>query len=99
MNLVLIRMSKKTVHVYIRGRVQGVFFRANTREQAEKHGVHGWVRNMSDGRVEALFEGDAKAVDAMVEWCDKGSPLSNVKEVKVQELTTPVGCPDFKVKR
>jgi len=92
-------MSKKTVHVYIRGRVQGVFFRANTKEQAEKQGVQGWVRNMTDGRVEALFEGDARAVDAMVDWCHKGSPLSNVKEVKVQVLTTPVGCPDFKVKR
>jgi len=92
-------MSKKTVHVYIRGRVQGVFFRANTKEQAEKQGVQGWVRNMTDGRVEALFEGDARAVDAMVDWCHKGSPLSNVKEVKAQVLTTPVGCPDFKVKR
>ncbi|HMA83935.1 MAG TPA: acylphosphatase [Candidatus Thermoplasmatota archaeon] len=91
-------MSKKTVHVYIRGKVQGVWFRANTKEEAEKKGVHGWVRNMSDGRVEALFEGEHKAVDAMVEWCHRGSPLSNVKNVKVQEMSTPVGCLDFKIK-
>lgn len=92
-------MSIKTVHVYIRGKVQGVWFRATTKEQAEKHGVSGWVRNMNDGRVEALFEGKSENVDAMVDWCQRGSPLSNVKNVKVQELSNSVGCSDFKIKR
>ncbi len=92
-------MSQKTVHVYIKGKVQGVWFRATTREQAEKLGINGWVRNMNDGRVEALFEGQAENVDKIVDWCHQGSPLANVKDVKVQELEKPVGCSDFKVKR
>jgi acylphosphatase len=92
-------MREKTVHVYIKGKVQGVWFRASTKDQAEKYSVNGWVRNMKDGRVEALFEGDADAVDAMVDWCHQGSPLANVKDVKVQVLEKPAGCSNFKIKR
>jgi len=91
-------MSEKTVHVYIHGKVQGVWLRASTKEQAEKHNVFGWVRNMSDGRVEALFEGDSENVDKMIEWCHQGSSMANVKNVKVQEMNKPVGCSDFKIK-
>jgi acylphosphatase len=90
-------MDKKTVHVYIKGKVQGVFFRANTKEQAEKQNVQGWVRNMSDGRVEALFEGDPDAVDAMISWCHKGPELSFVEKVTVQQIS-PIGCSEFKIK-
>ncbi len=91
-------MDKKTVHVYIKGKVQGVFFRANTKEQAEKLNVQGWVRNMRDGRVEALFEGDPDAVDAMISWCHNGPELSFVEEVTVQQISSS-GCSDFKIKR
>lgn len=92
-------MSEKTVHVYIKGKVQGVWFRASTKDQAEKYSVNGWVRNMKDGRVEALFEGDTDAVDAMVDWCHQGPSLANVKDVKVQVLEKPAGCSNFKIKR
>lgn len=78
-------MEKKRVHVWISGRVQGVFFRAYTQDAARNHGVTGWVRNVPDGRVEAVFEGDAAAVDAMVQWCHQGSPLSRVDGVEVHE--------------
>lgn len=78
-------MEKKRVHVWISGRVQGVFFRAYTQDAARNHGVTGWVRNVPDGRVEAVFEGDASAVDAMVQWCHRGSPLSRVDGVEVHE--------------
>jgi acylphosphatase len=91
-------MSRKTVHVYIRGKVQGVWFRANTKEQAEKLNVQGWVRNMRDGRVEALFEGDTESVNEMVEWCHHGPYMANVKDVRVQELNETVKCTDFKIK-
>ena len=71
-------------HVIISGRVQGVFFRAETRRAAEGHGVFGWVRNKGDGTVEAVFEGDKGAVNATTEWCHKGSPHSKVTNVDVR---------------
>lgn len=92
-------MNKKTVHVYVKGKVQGVFFRATTKEQAEKRGIYGWVRNVNDGRVEAVFEGEASAVDDMISWCQKGPPLSHVQEVKTQEMHSPLNCTEFKIKR
>jgi acylphosphatase len=78
-------MEKKRVRVLIKGRVQGVFFRAYTRDAAIVAGVSGWVRNLSDGRVEALFEGEKDRVDQMIAWCHQGSPLSRVERVEVHE--------------
>ena len=78
-------MNTKRVRVRIKGRVQGVFFRAYTRDAALKIGVRGWVRNLSDGRVEAVFEGEPDKVDKMVAWCHGGSPLSRVEHVEVNE--------------
>ena len=62
-------MSEKRVRVIVRGYVQGVGFRANCARRADALGVTGWVRNQWDGSVEALFEGDAAAVDRLVDWC------------------------------
>lgn len=78
-------MEKKRVHVWIAGRVQGVYFRDYTRTEAVKAGVKGWVRNLPDGRVEAIFEGAPGDVDRMVAWCRRGSPLSRVDEVQAVE--------------
>ena len=78
-------MDKKRVHVWIEGRVQGVFFRAFTRDTAISLGVAGWVRNLPDGRVEAVIEGDADRVDRMLQWCYQGSPYSQVDHVEVRE--------------
>lgn len=78
-------MVKKRVHVWIRGMVQGVCFRAFARDAAVREGVAGWVRNLRDGRVEAVFEGDAESVARMVEWCHRGSPLGFVDDVEVRE--------------
>jgi acylphosphatase len=75
----------KRVRVRIHGRVQGVFFRAETRSRAESLGLAGWVRNAPDGSVEALFEGDPDRVDSMVEWCRRGPSGAHVKEVEVLE--------------
>ncbi len=63
-------------HVFVSGKVQGVFYRDGTRQEAQRRGVGGWVRNLRDGRVEAVFEGPGEAVDAMVAWCRVGPPLS-----------------------
>lgn len=70
--------------VVISGRVQGVFFRAETQRAAERIGVNGWVRNRSDGTVAAVFEGSKPLVEQTIEWCRQGSPMSNVTDVNVQ---------------
>ncbi|MFD1589010.1 acylphosphatase [Halorientalis brevis] len=71
-------------HVFVTGKVQGVYYRANTRDTAREHGVDGWVRNLDDGRVEAVFEGPADDVEALVEWCHEGSPRARVDDVDVE---------------
>lgn len=71
--------------VLVRGRVQGVGFRASCAHRAEALGVAGWVRNRSDGSVEAVFEGSRPAVEAMVAWCREGPAFAWVAEVDVTE--------------
>jgi acylphosphatase len=75
----------KRVHVFVFGKVQGVFFRANTQKAARSFNVTGWVRNLSDSRVEALFEGEEENVEAMVKWTKKGPPYSHVHHLEVTE--------------
>jgi len=67
--------------VLISGRVQGVFYRAYTRDQAVARGLTGWVRNLPDGRVFAVFEGDREKIDSMLTWCRQGPPHAAVDEV------------------
>ena len=74
--------ADKSVEVHVTGRVQGVFFRAATREQAQRLGVRGWVRNQPDGSVTAHLEGPAEAVDALLAWCRQGPPSAHVEEVR-----------------
>lgn len=74
---------KTRVHVFVSGRVQGVFFRQKTKQQAESFGVTGWVRNLPDGRVEAVFEGEEEAVKALVEYCHHGPSYARVTNVDV----------------
>jgi acylphosphatase len=76
-------MAKTRVHLYISGLVQGVFFRQNTKRQAQSRGVTGWVRNLADGRVEAVLEGEESAVDAVVEWCRRGPSYARVQKLEV----------------
>ena len=73
----------KRVHVFISGKVQGVFFRSSTRDKALELGIAGWVRNLGDGRVEAVFEGKHENVEKMVEWCRRGPPYAQVENVEV----------------
>jgi len=74
---------KVRAHVWVSGRVQGVFFRSETQEAARRRGVKGWVRNLPDGRVEAVFEGEEKAVNELIEFCKRGPPGAVVTSVKV----------------
>ena len=70
-------------HVFVGGRVQGIFFRQNTKQKAESHGVTGWVRNLDDGRVEAVFEGEEDDVKALVDFCRRGPRGAVITNVDV----------------
>lgn len=71
------------VYVLVSGNVQGVFFRASAKKRAEELRLTGWVRNLDDGRVEAIFEGEKERVDKIVEWCRKGPDYADVRDVQV----------------
>jgi acylphosphatase len=70
--------------VFVSGLVQGVFFRSEVRRLAHRNDVRGWVRNLPDGRVEAIFEGDQKNVNELVQFCRKGPPGAQVSKTKVR---------------
>jgi acylphosphatase len=86
------------VRVNISGEVQGVFFRATCARRARELDVSGWVRNASDGSVEAVFEGPGEAVDALVAWCRVGPPGALIEGVSVVS-EPPVGDRGFRVVR
>lgn len=69
----------------VTGRVQGVFFRDTCRRVAEEHGVDGWARNLSDGRVEIVLEGPSEDVDRVIVWAREGTPWAQVSEVEVTD--------------
>jgi len=92
-------MTDRTrAHVFVSGRVQGVFYRATTRDEARDRGVDGWVKNLDDGRVEAVFEGPASAVEETVEWCHEGSTRARVDDVEA-EYGDPEGLDGFEIRR
>lgn len=76
----------RRVHLNVSGRVQGVFFRSNTQEQAQQRGLTGWVRNTPDGRVEAEVQGAPDAVERLIDECRTGPPAAQVDEVEVNDL-------------
>ncbi|MEW6533615.1 MAG: acylphosphatase [Thermodesulfobacteriota bacterium] len=90
-------MATARRRVLISGMVQGVAFRAYTRHAAQQASVSGWVRNLPDGRVEAVFEGHADRVTQMVEWCRRGSPGSRVDRVDVIEEAPRGESSDFQI--
>jgi acylphosphatase len=77
-------MAKVRAHVLVSGLVQGVFFRQETKRKAESLGVSGWVRNLDDGRVEAVFEGEETDVKALVDFCGKGPRGAQVASIDVE---------------
>ena len=92
------QLEKIRAHVIVSGKVQGVGYRFSTVNKAKQVGVSGWVRNLLDSRVEAVFQGTQEQVDAMIRWCYQGSPASVVKDVLV-EYEQPEGIQGFDVKR
>ncbi len=90
--------EKKAARVIISGRVQGVCFRMETEREAQRNGVNGWVRNKRDGTVEAVFEGDAGDVDAIIKWCETGAPMSSVAGVAVSVVPYTGEYTDFSIR-
>ncbi|QPJ64898.1 MAG: acylphosphatase [Candidatus Nitrohelix vancouverensis] len=85
------------VHLVIRGRVQGVSYRASAEGKANELGLKGWVRNQSDGSVELFAEGERSALDALIRWCQQGPPAANVADLSAN-WTEPQGLTDFKIR-
>lgn len=85
-------------HLYISGKVQGVFFRSNMRNIAIRNGVFGWVKNLPDGRVEAVIEGPEDAVKRVIDWAHEGPPLARVDYVEVIWEEYKGEFKDFKIK-
>ena len=77
-------MGKQCVRLFIKGKVQGVFFRQALKVTAKKNNVNGWVRNLKDGRVEALLEGEDLNVSTLVEWCHAGSANARVEDIEIK---------------
>lgn len=74
----------KRVHIYVSGIVQGVFFRHNTISKAKELGLNGWVRNLRDGRVEIICEGNGDCIDRMIEWCSEGPRDAYVENLDIR---------------
>ncbi len=89
---------KKTVRVIISGKVQGVWYRASTKQMAEKIGITGWVRNTSEGNVEAMFEGEEDLVNEMIEWCNQGPPLARVDNLTIENIENKEKFDGFNIK-
>ena len=90
-------MSAARARAIVRGRVQGVFFRAEASSRARSLGLVGWVRNVPDGTVEAVFEGEQEHVDSMLHWCEHGPAGARVESVDV-EWEPPVDARAFEVR-
>ncbi len=91
-------MHMKRMHVIVKGRVQGVFFRARMQHEARALGLTGWVKNLSDGTVEAVWEGRDHSLAAMLEWSRHGAPPAIVTDVQVSEETYTGDYNDFHVR-
>ena len=76
-------MTNQRVRVFVKGKVQGVFFRQALKVKAIQNGVSGWVRNLDDGRVEAVLEGNGENVNTLVEWCHGGPANARVEDVDI----------------
>jgi acylphosphatase len=87
------------VHLTIRGRVQGVYFRASTAYEAQNLGLTGWVRNCPDGSVEAVVEGDKNKVENLITWCRRGPRGAQVESIDVEWRNSRREFQDFRIKR
>lgn len=90
-------LKQAQIHVIISGRVQGVFFRHYTQKYAIQNNLTGWVKNRSDGSVEAVFEGNECDIALMLDWCRNGPPSASVSEVAITHEEPTDAFPDFRI--
>jgi acylphosphatase len=88
---------KAAVHVFIRGHVQGVSFRANAWREAKRLGLAGWIKNLQDGSVEAFFEGEEDHLKEMIQWCRTGPKAARVERVDTT-FQAPTGMTRFEIR-
>tara|TARA_B100001123_G_scaffold307251_1_gene343292 strand:+ start:985 stop:1263 length:279 start_codon:yes stop_codon:yes gene_type:complete len=91
-------MSLKQIHIFVTGRVQGVFFRQSTRVIAIKNNVNGLVRNLDDGRVEIIAQGEEQNINKLIDWCRTGPANSRVDEFELKEESITEEFENFEVK-
>jgi len=90
-------VALKRVHLYISGKVQGVYFRQGMKEISEKNNVRGWVKNLPGNRVEAVLEGEDSNVDAVIDWSHFGPPGAAVEDLKILKENTVEELSDFEI--
>ncbi len=90
--------EKIRVHIFVSGRVQGVFFRDSMRRRAKNLEIKGWVRNLPEGRVEAVFEGEKEKVEQIINWAKKGPILAKVENLRVELEEHKGEFDDFKIR-
>ena len=98
LSAIIFFMKTVKAHLFIEGRVQGVFYRAFTRSVAAKLGLNGWVRNLYDGRVEALFEGSRDLIEQAIQECRKGPAGSSVRNIEVSWEESSGEYKDFEIR-
>jgi len=91
-------MVQKRIHIFVTGRVQGVFFRQSTRVVAIKNNVNGWVCNLDDGRVEIIAEGETQNINNLADWCKTGPANSRVDEFELSEEGSTGEFKNFEVR-
>ncbi|HEX4384916.1 MAG TPA: acylphosphatase [Myxococcales bacterium] len=91
--------ERARAEITVTGRVQGVFYRASARDEGERLGLHGEVRNLPDGSVELVAEGERAVLEELIAWCRRGPPLAQVEEVQVRWLPATGGLSGFRVTR
>ncbi len=90
--------NSRRVHLVISGRVQGVFFRARTKEQADLLGITGWVRNLDTGQVEVVAESESSAIDRFVDWCRLGPRFASVSHVEIIDESPEGNMSSFSIR-
>ena len=91
-------MVQKRIHIFVTGRVQGVFFRQSTKVMAIKNNVKGWVRNLDDGRVEIIGEGEIQDIENLIQWCKTGPANSRVDKFELSEENVTDEFENFEVR-